>query len=169
MYEFLKDNTASSQPVGNARGINIITVTFIANGTQTAFSVGNNIGTLFSVSINGLGQIRNLNFTYTDYTTTVVFLHPPLVNSVITIEYYKGINSVILDNVGKLIQFAKEEFIYTGSNVYNLSNSINSLMTVETNGLAEKEADGFDIVTDKQIQYNYSPVLGSKISISYLY
>ena len=54
MYEFLKDNTASSQPVGNARGINIITVTFIANGTQTAFSVGNNIGTLFSVSINGL-------------------------------------------------------------------------------------------------------------------
>ena len=72
-------------------------------------------------------------------------------------------------NVGKLIQFAKEEFVYSGSNVYNLSNSINSLMTVETNGLAEKEAIGYDITTDKQITYKYSPVLGSKISISYLY
>jgi hypothetical protein len=167
MYEFLKDNVTTSQRQNG--GVTITTVTFIADGNTINFSVGSSIGTLFSVSINGLGQIRNQNFTYTDYTSTIIFLHTPLKNSIITVQYYKGINSVILDNVGKLIQFAKEEFIFTGLLDFNLSNSINSLMTVETNGLAEEDAIGYDITSDKQITYNYDPVLGSKISISYLY
>ena len=53
--------------------------------------------------------------------------------------------------------------------------SINSLMTVETNGLAEEELveegddGGFIIYSDKQIQYLYNPVIGSKISISYFF
>jgi hypothetical protein len=81
----------------------------------------------------------------------------------------------MLDNTGKLIQFRKEEFIYTGSTLFNLSQSINSLMTVETNGLAEEEFveegddGGYIIYSDKQIQYLYNPVIGSKISISYFF
>ena len=48
-------------------------------------------------------------------------------------------------------------------------------MTVETNGLAEEEhfedgdGGGFVISTDKQIEYLYNPIMGSKISISYFY
>jgi hypothetical protein len=42
-------------------------------------------------------------------------------------------------------------------------------MTVETNGLAEEEGVGFDITGHMQITYNYPPVIGSNISISYLY
>ena len=167
MYEFIKDNTTTGQIGNNA--VNIITISFIASQGQTQFSVGDNIGTLFSVSVNGLSQIQDLHFTHVNYTTKITFLNllPP--NAVITIQYYKGINSVILDNTGKLIQFTKEEFIYTGSLVFDVKQSINSLFGVETNGLAEKEYEGYDITNDKEITYNYSPLIGSKISISYFY
>ena len=167
MYEFIKDNVVSSQ--SQNMPINITTVSFIADGTQTNFSVGTNIGTLFSVSMNGIGQIRDLSFTFINFTSTITFIEPPLNNSIITVQFYKGINSVILDNKGKLLQFEKEEFIYSTSTVFNLSNSINSLITVETNGLAEEDSIGFDITGDKEITYINNPIVGSKISISYLY
>jgi hypothetical protein len=167
MYEFIKDNVVSSQ--GQNIPINITTVSFVADGTKTNFSVGTNIGTLFSVSMNGIGQIRDLSFTFINFTSTITFIEPPLNNSIITVQFYKGINSVILDNKGKLLQFEKQEFIYTASRVFNLSNSINSLITVETNGLAEEESVGFDITGDDEITYLSNPKVGSKISISYLY
>ena len=167
MYEFIKDNVVSSQ--SQNMPINITTVSFVADGTQTNFSVGTNIGTLFSVSMNGIGQIRDLSFTFINFTSTITFIEPPLNNSIITVQFYKGINSVILDNKGKLLQFEKEEFIYSTSTVFNLSNFINSLITVETNGLAEEDSIGFEITGDKEITYNNNPIVGSKISISYLY
>ena len=122
-----------------------------------------------------LYQIKDLSFTFINFTSTITFIEAPINNSIITVQFYKGINSVILDNKGKLLQFEKEEFIYTGSTLFNLSQSINSLMTVETNGLAEEELveegddGGFIIYSDKQIQYLYNPVIGSKISISYFF
>lgn len=167
MYEFIKDNVVSSQ--SQNMPINIMTVSFVADGTQTNFSVGTNIGTLFSVSMNGIGQIRDLSFTFINFTSTITFIEPPLNNSIITVQFYKGINSVILDNKGKLLQFEKEEFIYSTLTVFNLSNFINSLITVETNGLAEEESVGFDITGDDEITYLSNPKVGSKISISYLY
>jgi hypothetical protein len=167
MYEFIKDNVVSSQ--SQNMPINITTVSFISDGTQTNFSVGTNIGTLFSVSMNGIGQIRDLSFTFINFTSTITFIESPIKNSIITVQFYKGINSVILDNKGKLLQFEKQEFIYTTSRVFNLSNSINSLITVETNGLAEEESVGFDITGDDEITYLSNPKVGSKISISYLY
>ena len=172
MYEFIKGDT-SINPIN--RAVNIINTSFIVKEGDTQFSVGENIGTLFSVSINGISQIRDLNFSHTNYTSKITFLQSLYPNSVVTINYYKGINSVMLDNTGKLIQFIREEFTYTGSTVFNLSQSINSLMTVETNGLAEEEHledgddGGFVISTDKQIEYLYAPVLGSTISVSYFF
>jgi hypothetical protein len=171
MYEYIKE----SYPNQINRAVNIITTSFVSNGNETQFSVGENIGTLFSVAINGIAQIQNLDFTHTQFTSKITFLQTLYPNSIITIQYYKGINSVMLDNTGKLIQFRKEEFVYTGSTLFNLSQSINSLMTVETNGLAEEELveegddGGFIIYSDKQIQYLYNPVIGSKISISYFF
>ena len=171
MYEYIKE----TYPNQINRAVNIVTTSFVSNGDETQFSVGENIGTLFSVAINGIAQIQNIDFTHTQFTSKITFLQTLYPNSIITIQYYKGINSVMLDNTGKLIQFRKEEFIYTGSTLFNLSQSINSLMTVETNGLAEEELveegddGGFIIYSDKQIQYLYNPVIGSKISISYFF
>jgi hypothetical protein len=171
MYEYIKE----TYPNQINRAVDIATTSFVSNGDETQFSVGENIGTLFSVAINGIAQIQNTDFTHTQFTSKITFLQTLYPNSIITIQYYKGINSVMLDNTGKLIQFRKEEFIYTGSTLFNLSQSINSLMTVETNGLAEEELveegddGGFIIYSDKQIQYLYNPVIGSKISISYFF
>jgi hypothetical protein len=171
MYEYIKE----TYPNQINRAVNIATTSFVSNGNETQFSVGENIGTLFSVAINGIAQIQNTDFTHTQFTSKITFLQTLYPNSIITIQYYKGINSVMLDNTGKLIQFRKEEFVYTGSTLFNLSQSINSLMTVETNGLAEEELveegddGGFIIYSDKQIQYLYNPVIGSKISISYFF
>jgi len=171
MYEYIKE----TYPNQINRAVNIATTSFVSNGDETQFSVGENIGTLFSVAINGIAQIQNTDFTHTQFTSKITFLQTLYPNSIITIQYYKGINSVMLDNTGKLIQFRKEEFVYTGSTLFNLSQSINSLMTVETNGLAEEELveeeddGGFIIYSDKQIQYLYNPVIGSKISISYFF
>ena len=171
MYEYIKE----TYPNQINRAVNIVTTSFVSNGDEIQFSVGENIGTLFSVAINGIAQIQNTDFTHTQFTSKITFLQTLYPNSIITIQYYKGINSVMLDNTGKLIQFRKEEFIYTGSTLFNLSQSINSLMTVETNGLAEEELveegddGGFIIYSDKQIQYLYNPVIGSKISISYFF
>jgi hypothetical protein len=171
MYEYIKE----TYPNQINRAVNIVTTSFVSNGDETQFSVGENIGTLFSVAINGIAQIQNTDFTHTQFTSKITFLQTLYPNSIITIQYYKGINSVMLDNTGKLIQFRKEEFVYTGSTLFNLSQSINSLMTVETNGLAEEELveegddGGFIIYSDKQIQYLYNPVIGSKISISYFF
>ena len=171
MYEYIKE----SYPNQINRAVNIVTKSFVSNGNETQFSVGENIGTLFSVAINGIAQIQDLDFTHTQFTSKITFLQNLYPNSTVTIQYYKGINSVMLDNTGKLIQFRKEEFVYTGSTLFNLSQSINSLMTVETNGLAEEENmedgddGGFVIYSDKQIQYLYNPIIGSKISISYFF
>lgn len=167
MYEFIKDTNATKRYVNKA--VNITTVTFIADGLQTQFSVGESIGTLFSVSINGIAQIRDTHFYHVAYTSKISFEVAPLEGDVVTIQYYKGRNSVMLDNIGKLIQFRKEEFQYTDSVVFTVDQSINSVITVEINGLAEEEGVGYEITGDKEITLLGAPAYNSNISISYLY
>lgn len=168
MYEFIKDTDNNRKFVNKA--VNIVTISRVANGTQTEFSVGESIGTLFSVSINGLAQQRDLHFTHNNFTSKIVFALPPLPGDVITIQYYPGRTSVILDNTGKLIFFSVENFIYDGTQLsFNVNQSINSVLGVEINGLAEKEGEGYDITDPKEITLMYSPVVGSKVMISYLY
>jgi hypothetical protein len=168
MYEFIKDNNSIKKQVNKA--INITTVTFVADGLQTVFSVGESIGTLFAVSINGIAQIKDQHFLHVAYTSKIEFLSAPIEGSVITIQYYKGRNSVMLDNTGKLIQFRKEEFQYDGSTlVFGVTQSINSVITVEINGLAEEEGVGFEITSDQEITLLGVPAIGSNISVSYLY
>jgi len=53
MYEYIKE----TYPNQINRAVNIVTTSFVSNGDETQFSVGENIGTLFSVAINGIAQI----------------------------------------------------------------------------------------------------------------
>ena len=168
MYEFLKEKTGRKKYVNKA--VNITTVSFIADGLQTEFSVGESIGTLFSVSVNGLAQIKGVNYYHVAYTSKISFEVAPLANSVITIQYYKGRNSVILDNTGKLIQYDMVTYTYDGSSlIFETSQSINSVIAVEINGLAEEEGIGYEITGSKEITLLGAPAIGSKIMVSYLY
>ena len=94
--------------------------------------------------------------------------------SIIVVQYYKGRNNVILDNTGKLIQFTREEFRYTGGDpIFVVNQSINSVLYVEINGLAEQEGVGYEIysvdTTNKTVVLLGTPQLNSDIGISYLY
>jgi hypothetical protein len=168
MYEFLLDNTGGTKKFIN-KNVNITVVSFIADGTQTAFSVGESIGTLFSVMVNGLVQIKDVNYYFIPYTSKISFDTPPLEGSTITITYYKGRNSVILDNTGKLLNSATQNFTYTGDLVFTVTNGINSVVSLDVNGLVEDEGRGYEITGPQEITLMGAPVIGSKIGITYLY
>ena len=53
--------------------------------------------------------------------------------------------------------------------VFTVDQSINSVITVEINGLAEEEGVGYEITGDKEITLLGAPAYNSNISISYLY
>jgi hypothetical protein len=48
-------------------------------------------------------------------------------------------------------------------------NAINSIVTVDINGLADEEGTGYNITGEYEITLTAPPVLGSRIGINYLY
>lgn len=168
MNEFAKGTNYQKKYINKT--IDITVTTFTADGLQTQFSVGESIGILFNVMINGLIQERDVDFFHIAGTSKVTFPDPPLEGSVITITYYKGRNSVFIDNYGKPIQVITENFEYDGSSLsFTTLNAINSVVTLDINGLAEEEGVGFNISSDTEVTLSFTPVIGSKIGVTYLY
>lgn len=168
MNEFAKNTNYQKKYINKT--IDITVVSFIADGMQTAFSVGESIGILFNVTINGILQERDINFFHIAGTSKITFSGAPYEGSVVTITYYKGRNSVFIDNYGKPIQVTTEHYIYDGSSlVFTTMNAINSVVTVDINGLADQEGTGYNISGLNQITLTGTPVLGSRIGINYLY
>ena len=168
MNEFAKNTNFQKKYINKT--IDITVATFLADGLQTAFSVGESIGILFNVTINGILQERDVNFFHIAGTSKITFPDPPYEGSTVTITYYKGRNSVFIDNYGKPIQVATEHYVYDGSSlVFTVMNAINSVVTVDINGLADEDGVGYNITSETQITLTSAPVLGSRIGINYLY
>lgn len=168
LNEFAKNTNYQKKYINKT--ILLTVVNFKADGLQTAFSVGESIGILFSVAINGLLQERDIDYFHIAGTSKITFAVAPLEGSTITITYYKGRNSVFIDNYGKPIQVNTEYFVYDGSTlVFQVAGSISSVVTLDINGLVEEEGIGFDIVAYNQIGLNFTPVVGSKIGVTYLF
>jgi len=150
--------------------IELTVVTFPGDGLQKQFSVGESIGILFNVSINGLLQERDVDYFHIAGTSKITFVDAPFENSLIAITYYKGKNSVFIDSYGKPIQVSTEYYTYDGSTlVFELLNNIDSIVSLDINGLLEEEGGGFDISSSNEITLNYSPVINSKIGVTYLH
>ena len=95
---------------------------------------------------------------------------PPLDGSTVTISYYKGRNNILLDNYGKILQVATEYFEYNGSTlIFQVTNAINSVVSVDINGLQEEEGSGYDIDGLRGIKLLGTPFSGSRIGVTYLY
>jgi len=168
LNEFIQSNNYQKKYVNKT--IDITVVTFIADGMQTSFSVGESIGILFSVAINGLLQERDIDFYHVSGTSKITFVTTPVEGSIITITYYKGKNSVFIDTYGKPVQVNTEYFVYDGSSlVFTLLNAISSVFSLDINGLVEEEGSGFDIYQSDQVRLNYIPVVGSKIGVTYVH
>jgi hypothetical protein len=167
MSEFTNEN-ANMRKYQN-KSLSLTNVNFTGNGTQTLYSVGESIGTLFGVSVNGVLQEKGINFYHITYTHKITFVTPPPVGSLILITYYKGRNNVILDTYGKVIQVDKQVFTYDGSSItFTLSNPISSVITLDINGLVEDEGSGYTVGEQTVTLLGY-PVVGSVITVSYLY
>lgn len=168
MNEFAKNSNYQKKYINKT--IDITVTTFVADGMQTAFSVGESIGILFNVTINGILQEKDVNFFHIAGTSKITFPQAPYDGSSVTITYYKGRNSVFIDNYGKPIQVATEHYLYDGSTlVFTVMNEIDSIVTVDINGLADEEGFGYNITSGTQITLTSAPVLGSRIGINYVY
>ena len=167
MNEFIKDNNYTKHYTN--KYINITVVNFIADGTQTIFSVGEPIGTLFSVAINGLLQERNVDYYFIPFSPRITFDSPPLEGSVVTITYYKGQTKMLIDNFGTLVNTTTENYIFEGNLTFHVNQIINSVVTFDINGLVEDEGRGYMITGPQDITLTGAPGLGSKIGITYLY
>jgi len=168
MNEFIKEKPLSKKYINKL--IDITIATFPADGIQTSFSVGESIGTLFNVSINGLVQERDVDYFHVSFTSKITFAEPPLEGSVVTITYYKGRNSVIIDTYGSILQVSTEYFPYDGSTLsFTLLNSINSIVSIDINGLLQEEGVGYNISGSQEITLGGAPVIGSRIGVTYIY
>jgi hypothetical protein len=168
MNEFIQSNNYVKKYI--SKSIDITVVSFTADGLQTAFSVGETIGILFNVAVNGLIQERDVDYFHVVGTSKITFVTAPLEGSTVTITYYKGRNNVIIDTYGKPIQVSTEYFEYDGSTLsFEVVNFIDSIVTLDINGLVEEEGNGFEITGQKEITLQGTPIIGSKIGITYLY
>jgi len=168
MNEFIKSNNYQKKYINKA--IDIIVASFTADGLQTAFSVGETIGILFNVAINGLLQQRDDDYFHVTGTSKITFISSPSESNIITISYYRGRNNVIVDTFGRPIQVSTEYFTYDGSSLsFEVINFIDSVVTLDINGLVEEEGVGFEITGQREITLQGEPVVGSKIGITYLH
>jgi hypothetical protein len=77
---------------------------------------------------------------------------------------------VFIDSYGKPIQVSTEYYTYDGSTlVFQLLNNIDSIVSLDINGLVEEEGSGFDISASNEVTLNYSPMINSKIGVTYLH
>jgi hypothetical protein len=165
--EFIDEKKPTKRNVST--NVDVTSISFIADGIQTSFSVGETIGVLFNVSLNGLTQTRNINYYHIVFTSRITFENAPPEGTIVTILYYKGRNNTILDIYGKILTVGYENFIFDGTMTLMIENYINSVLTLDINGLIESEGVGFEITGSNQITLLGEPVIGSTISVVYFY
>jgi hypothetical protein len=168
MNEFIQSKGYQKKYINKT--IDITVATFPGDGMQTSFSVGESIGMLFNVTVNGLIQERDVDYYHIPGTSKVTFVVPPFEGSLVAITYYKGKNSVFVDTYGKAIQVTTEYFTYDGNSLsFTVRNMIDSVVTLDINGLVEEEGFGFEITESNEITLQGTPVIGSTIGVTYLY
>lgn len=167
LNEFIASNNFAKKYINKT--IEITVATFTADGLQTVFSVGESINVLFTVAINGLVQVRDDDYYHIPGTSKITFASPPDENDVITITYFKGRNDTFIDTFGKPLQVTNETFVYDGSTLeFTTSSSIDSIISLDINGLVEDEGSGFEVSGNYKVKLLGAPVIGSKIGVVYL-
>lgn len=168
MNEFIESNNFEKKYL--TKNLEISVATFTADGLQTVFSVGETIGILFNVSINGLVQERDVDFYHVSLTSKITFVEPPREGATITITYYKGRSSVFVDSEGNVRQVTTEYFDYDGSTLtFTTINNIDSVITLDVNGLLQEEGDDFEVSGGTEFTLKDSPRIGARIGITYLF
>jgi len=167
LNEFIKSNNFTKKYV--VKTIEVTIASFPADGIQTQFSVGETINVLFTVAINGLIQVRDEDYFHVAQTSKITFVEAPPEGSVVTITYYKGRNDTFVDTFGRPLNVVYDTFTYDGSSLeFTTSSAIDSVISLDINGLVEDEGAGFEVSGTYKVKLLGTPVVGSKVSVVYL-
>jgi len=166
LQEFLGSKNYSKKSIFSS--IEVKVVLFDGDGSQTIFSVGESIGVLFFVAINGLIQDQDVDYYWMGQTSRITFVQPPV--GQVMVVYYAGKSNVFKDSYGNLLSLKVQYFTYDGSSLtFTVDNVINSMVYVTINGLVDVSGDGYTLGPGtNQITFNYDPVNPSRISVCYL-
>ncbi len=168
MNEFIQSNNVQKKYINKT--IEIIVATFIGDGVQTMFGVGETIGILYNVTTNGLVQDKNIDYYHVSSTSKITFAQAPSEGDMITIRYSRSKNNTFIDSYGKPVLVDNQNFTYNGSTLtFILQNAISDIITLDINGLVEEEGSGYEITGIKQVTLLYQPVIGSRIGVTYLH
>lgn len=148
--------------------IEITIMNFTADGVQTQFSVGESIGILFSVALNGLLQERDVDFYHIATTSRITFVSPPPQGTLVTITYYRS-KGLLTDPYGSIFQVSTEYFTFTGDLTFQTNNDIIDVISLDINGLVQEEGSGYEILGGNEFKLNFGPTFNSTIGITYLY
>jgi hypothetical protein len=150
--------------------VTVKTATFTSTEGQTIFSVGESIGKLFFVTINGVVQELGVDYYYITSTSRITFATSPLVGSTIMILYSPVGNDSFNNIFGTPIFFITENFTYSGSMTFNLTHKVDSVIYLVINGLVEIQNSAYSVSVDGlSITMIDTPVIGSLVSICYAY
>jgi len=167
VYEFI-DTPTSRSVIDN--GVKVTIVNYTGNDIQTLFSVGEPIGTLFYVAINGDIQEQDVNYFHIVGTSNVVFSVAPLSSDDILIAYYPKKEGRLINSYGNIVTISHEYFTYDGSTlVFNTQHPIHSVIYLEIDGLADITALGYEKTGANEITLLTNPLLDSTIGIAYFY
>jgi hypothetical protein len=165
---FETPNEGSQKVVNQIANLEIVTVTFNADGKDTVFNVNESMGSLLTVKVNGLTQEEKIDYFFIGNTSRITFSDAPLEQSIVSITYIKNKNTTLIDPFGNVLLINKEYFVYTGGIPrFTLSNNVKAMITCDVNGLEETENVGY-VVNDNLIQFVENPVINSKIGIIYI-
>lgn len=150
--------------------VDVSCVRFVADGAHTAYSVGESIGFLFYVTINGLIQQRDVDYYHIAGTSKIIFANAPMSGEIILICYHPADGGPMINQYGVRVTLANEYFTYDGSSLTcTVVHTIDSVVHLEINGLIDEELYGYTITGANQITLTSNPVLGSVIGITYFY
>ena len=175
MTEFIVDSPIQKSMKNG--GIDITTVSVKADGVQTVFSVGEPMTTIFNVYINNQIITKDIDYLHIPGTSKITTLGAPQLNDIVTIQYYKGKKNEKIDNITSFLNsYGKVVYLFTDnitinsrSPFMNLSNDIDTFVSLDINGLAQVEGTNFIIQNTKQIKLLGVPSAGSVVNIKYLY
>jgi len=168
MNEFINSNNYEKKFM--TKNVEITIAKYTSNGTDTVFSVGESIGILFTVEINGIVQTRDVDFFHVGYTSKISFSSPPRENSQISIKYYKGKSNVYIDSSGNPRQVSTETFTYDGTSLeFTTLNTIDSVVSFDLNGLTQQEGESFEVSGRTNLRLLGTPRVGTIIGVTYLH
>jgi hypothetical protein len=167
MEEFLGEQFYNKK---NLDAFGEITFATFSGSTSTVVNVEEPIGFLIYVSVNGILQIKDINYYHISQTPKVTLVNPPLTTDVIELLYYNGQNVIPRDMNGKRIFLSKENFVYDGTSlIFNTNFNIKTIVSVDFNGLIQIEGVNYSVTNPKEITLLEIPVEGTRIGVTYFY